>query len=195
MLFVFVSLRQAIYLKMERVFAIVKPLEIIIICMRIKYAALEVAYKYSRTIIAERVLRSQRLIDYNGIYYGETPVQLCTHGVSALLTYIEQLYNLRCSEALIRLLSWTEYPLYFQFLEGASFLSEMHYPSPINTILNMDNSLWQPEEWYKMPKSFETWNAEEAFNTENKGYFIVIQSYLDISPELIWDRIKGWIEK
>lgn len=83
------------------------------------FASNEYRTKISRTQAAARLLRLTRPDHYCSTCYSETPVLLSTQAVRGLATYLDRLYRRDWRQTLLeRLGCWTEYPLYFQYLEG-----------------------------------------------------------------------------
>ena len=159
------------------------------------FANEEITMKNSRVADASRVLGLKRPANYEEVYYGETPVLLCTEGILALQSYLRARYRRPWRETLLEVLPWTEYPLYFQFLEHTGLLAQMHEPSSRNAVLWMDQSLWHLPNRYRSGRSFATWDPQAVFDSEREGGpFVVIQSYLKIPTRLIWTTIAPWID-
>ena len=82
---------------------------------------------------------------------------------------------------MIRNLPWTEYTLYYTFLEGTNLLKKYHQKPGIDTICGNKDSVWFKKDIPKWkPKNFK----------KKKYFFIVFQSTTGLNPKEIWDKIK-----
>jgi hypothetical protein len=71
---------------------------------------------------------------------------------------------------------WTEYGLYFQFLEATGALLSHHEPAGCNSVLDLYHSVWQATEWYRDERKYD----QHHFNPDvMTGYFIAVQSWLE----------------
>lgn len=132
--------------------------------------------KNSRYVVSAKILSYQRREQYVNISYGETPVLLHTQSVNAMVDELSNEYDSWVKELSINK-GWTEYALYFLYMEKYNILEKYHKLTGRNTILDLDSSIWHVPEKYKYTKVF---SLDSLFHSRAKhGYFVVVQSYLD----------------
>lgn len=124
-----------------------------------------------------KLLGGPRPRAYAKRYYGETPVILHTHSVRALCNHIGTLANNPWQAALASDLHWTEYCLYFQYLEMNNAIDAVHELSHCNAVLNWENSIWHMTKRYRLPRDYTSWPCLDA--DRNHGYFSAVQSRLN----------------
>jgi glycosyltransferase involved in cell wall biosynthesis len=151
--------------------------------------------KQQRVEWAERILGFSRPKRFAHMFYSETPVLLNTNGVRLLAQHIAKTHERPWREALLSSLPWTEFPLYFQFLENCGLLEKMHAPQHRNTMLRLDQSLWLPSDFYQNHEQaeFKNWDPSVIFNSNKDGFFVAIQSYLEIPVEEVWTKVKPYL--
>lgn len=88
---------------------------------------------------------------------------------------------------LIRHIPWTEYSLYYIFCEYKSILDRYHIRIP-NCIYAGEESVWHGTQ-------YSDWNPEDCFKGERDFFFCVFQSNTQISPDLIWERVKPFLRE
>jgi hypothetical protein len=157
-----------------------------------EFAACEMNLKQSRIKWAEKVLGVSRSPRYRTRIYGETPVLLNARQVENLALYLEQKHDQPWRSALLEALPWTEYPLYFQFLESTGELDSVHLPTHRNAVLNLDRSFWHTLNSYR--SGMTQWDPEDAFDSKGAGYMVVVQSFLEIEPERVWEVVESYIQ-
>jgi hypothetical protein len=86
---------------------------------------------------------------------------------------------------LLKNLAWTEYSLYYTFLERFN-LFETHHVLKKSCIYSLQNSVWLPEQ-------YSSWCPENCFLGDRDFFFIVIQSTAKISVDEIWKNIGKYI--
>jgi|ERR1017187_2105449 hypothetical protein len=156
-----------------------------------QFALREMKVKQRRISWAEKVLGISRSPQYRKRIYGETPVLLNTRQVGNLTRYLEEKHELPWRSALLQALPWTEYPLYFQFLESTGKLDSVHLPTHRNAILSLDHSFWHSPNIYR--SAMAEWDPEDAFNPKGAGYLVVVQSFLGIDPKRVWEVVESYI--
>ena len=73
--------------------------------------------------------------------------------------------------------AWTEYALYFHFLEATGTLADYHCPAGRDAVLSLKRSVWEPSVCYRAARVYDqSWLEQDA--DENEGPFLAIQSYL-----------------
>jgi len=88
---------------------------------------------------------------------------------------------------LLRNLPWTEYALYYTFLEAMNLYDRYHVVDP-DTVLE-GNSVWKREE-------FASWDPRKSFCGRGKPnfFFAVVQSNLEIDAAQVWEKIRPYLE-
>ncbi len=88
---------------------------------------------------------------------------------------------------LLRNLPWTEYALYYTFLEAMKLYDRYHFVHA-DTFLQ-GNSVWKREE-------FASWQPRKSFCGEDRPtfFFTVIQSHLEIPAEQVWEKVRPYLE-
>jgi len=87
---------------------------------------------------------------------------------------------------LMRHLPWTEFALYLTYLEARGTFDQFHWHSGNVGLYDNDFSVWTNEDW-------EQWNPDAAFSETNKGWFVIVQSFLKPSVTEVWDRVSKYI--
>jgi hypothetical protein len=86
---------------------------------------------------------------------------------------------------LIRNTPWTEYSLYYTFLEGMMLIDKYHKKKGSNAIYDRECSLWLPEQ-------SSSWCFERTL--DSGAYFIVVQSTAEIPVDEIWNRVHRFLD-
>lgn len=156
---------------------------------------------------AERVLGSQR----SGLVHGVTPAMLSKYAVQELAAYLEnqpvrpggiwpRAYEQVCQwlgvttvsagfdsarwrRMLLASLPWTEYALYFTFLESTGRFDRYHAHAERSLC---GESLWRRDH-------FEQWRP--SIRRSDQPPFMVVQSILKIPPQQILDRVEPLLRK
>ena len=111
-------------------------------------------------------------------FYGETPAVLHTESVLTLITYLERRLGRPWSTVLGGLRGWTEYSLYYSFLEQTDQLFDHCALSGCNTVLDLERSVWHSTEWYRHTRRYNRHHFVPRVPPEQAGSFVVIQSWL-----------------
>ena len=155
--------------------------------------ARSISIRRSRYRAVERILKCTRHPKYLDRWYGETPVLLNAELVRNLALHIQEKYELPWRDALLENLPWTEYALYFSFIEQQGALEDKYLPGGANTLLRLTDSLWQPEDDYITPRNLENWEVASVFARNDEGIAIVIQSYLGYPVDEIARKIAPFL--
>ncbi len=152
---------------------------------------------------SEKVLGMRR----SGVYHNVTPAILSRAGVLQLQEYLgkrAQAVQLpwRATEALyylsrllpgstpawrlylLRALPWTEYSLYYTYLESSGLFDRYHAWSK-RCCYAIDDSVWTRDQ-------FEEWDARRCF-TSTDYFFCVVQSRTGIAPQAVLDKIEPFL--
>lgn len=124
-----------------------------------------------------KLLGGRRPRAYAKRYYGETPVILHSQSVRALCHHIGTLAKKPWQAALASNLHWTEYSLYFQYLEMHNAIDAIYERSHCNAVLNWESSIWHITKRYRLPRDYRNWPWLDAHH--NHGYFTAVQSRLN----------------
>lgn len=135
-----------------------------------------------------------------------TPAVLSTKAMSGLLqmlndrhtrwdSYLLSYYRLSHLNTLKQFVSpavWTEYTLYFSFLEMTESVWNFHFESAISSEgeeerrLISKNSCWQVGD-------FQKWQASSVFEGNDTATFAVIQSRLRLDIDEVLEKVRGYI--
>jgi hypothetical protein len=87
---------------------------------------------------------------------------------------------------LLENLPWTEYALYFTFLEKFDLLERFYYDAGAS-LYTVENSVWNLED-------YDNWSPEECFQTHGDFFFCVIQSTTGLLPGVVWSRVERFLQ-
>lgn len=147
---------------------------------------------------AERVLELPR----SGYVHGVTPAVLNKEAVLRLAAFLgaktsrfPRLARLFPAVArkgwrgyLLDNLPWTEYTLYFTYLEATGRYADYHFPGDAGKDTIYGNSIWVPEQ------SLDDWDPDRVFEQPVPYRFVVIQSnHPDISVEDVWEKVGRYL--
>jgi hypothetical protein len=141
-----------------------------------RFARREWAYKTKRYRASAALLGYQRDTDKYPFFYGETPVVLHRPSVRQLLSHLEKQHHRSWLQTLSEVGTWTEFSLYFQFLEFNGQLLSLHQPVSCNTVLDFEHSIWQASKWYAATRDYD---ANHFSPDTIQGLFIAVQSWLN----------------
>lgn len=152
-----------------------------------------------------RYRNSSEMIDYmrptmkRHYFHGETPVIMHTKSVLDLAHYIEKKFEKPWKSILAQSRSWTEYSLYFQFLEKQGILNKIYRKKSCNTILNLEQSVWHATDCYRQTRLYDKYHFLYELH---QGFFLAVQSWLPISAWLpdqyrsvedFYTELEAWI--
>lgn len=140
------------------------------------FATKEWAIKNNRLRLSAILINYRRKTHFQQQSYGETPVLMHCQSVLGLMEELSYLYR-DWVTVLLKISGWTEYTLYFQYLEKHNLIDTLYIKKRRNTLLDLDSSVWFPSSFYKN-KRCVTPESVLHHGSEN-GIFVVIQSYLD----------------
>jgi len=149
-----------------------------------RFSALEQLIKSARYKASANLLGYDRPRTMQGHFYGETPVVLHAPTVRALTDYLSWHLNVRWSEALAQNLKWTEYGLYYQYLEMSDTLHEICRLSGCNSVLDLSRSIWRESGVYRQPRIYDEKHFRGREMDNSCGLFIAIQSWLPVNSWL-----------
>ena len=83
---------------------------------------------------------------------------------------------------------WTEYALYYTFLEATDQFDHWHIDST-QGLYDRELCVWRDS-----AANFEHWDPATSFGGEGLPSFVVIQSIAKLDPERIWNKVAPFIE-
>ncbi|HLV67074.1 MAG TPA: DUF6492 family protein [Polyangiaceae bacterium] len=86
-------------------------------------------------------------------------------------------------------LPWTEYALYYTFLEASGEFERFHVLSDV-PIYDVRHSVW-----YRDREQFPSWDPAPLFAGEGPPFFVVIQSNTGLDPALVSERLRPFLEE
>jgi hypothetical protein len=110
---------------------------------------------------------------------------LLCRGVAVLVKFIPKMSFAKCRLYLLRSGQWTEYSLYYAFLEAYDLFEKYHFLLD-NRISG--NSVWEIDQ-------YDSWDPENSFLGTRSFYFSVLQSNTRIDPDEIWDKVRPCLRK
>jgi len=137
----------------------------------------------------DRYLCSARCLGFDGdpnrsYFFGETPVILRTQVVRKLLSYLDERLFPSFQSKLLSSFGWTEYGLYFQFVEKKEGIENVCALASCGDMLNLEASVWLPNKCYRNERTYNAEHFNAAQNHSWTGPFIAIQSWLPITSWL-----------
>ncbi len=84
---------------------------------------------------------------------------------------------------LLRNLPWTEYGLYYSFLEAQGLFDKYHVETE-HCIYSIKDSVW-----YSDRTTFPDWDAAKCFTGDRNYHFCIVQSNTKIDPQAIWQKV------
>ncbi len=80
---------------------------------------------------------------------------------------------------------WTEYGLYYIFLEETNRFDKYHV-EVTDCLYTDDDSVWYKE-------SFESWNVEKVFSPKSSHFFVIVQGWLDLNVKEVWQKVGQYL--
>ena len=90
---------------------------------------------------------------------------------------------------LVSALPWTEYALYYSFLEAHDRFSAYHFEHP-TCVYDIERSVWRAE---AVP--FETWSPEPLFEGHGPPFFVVVQSNTGVPVEEVRKKLGPYLQR
>ncbi len=82
---------------------------------------------------------------------------------------------------------WTEYGLYYIFLEETNRFDKYHV-EVADCLYTDDDSVWYEE-------NFESWDVEKVFSPTSNHFFVIVQGWLDIDVKEVWQKVDRYLNK
>jgi hypothetical protein len=166
------------------------------------FAAEETGIKERRYEAAAALLKYERDQECRGRYFSETPCGLHRSSVVELIRYVASASQRPWPETLAQMSGWTEYALYFQFLEGRGLLDVLHTRRGCNAVLDLEKSVCQVSERYRERRTYDRQHFMQCNRSSECGPFVAIQSWLPIegwlpawasSLDEFYDQVSSWL--
>jgi Family of unknown function (DUF6492) len=166
------------------------------------FAAEEAGIKERRYETAAALLGYERDQECRGRYFSETPCVLHRSSVVELIRYMTRAAQSPWPATLARMSGWTEYSLYFQFLESRGLLDVLHTRRGCNAVLDLEKSVCQVSAHYRERRPYDRQHFVECNRAAESGPFVAIQSWLPIEGWLpawastldeFYDQIGSWL--
>jgi hypothetical protein len=116
--------------------------------------------------------------------HGVTPAVLSRDAVLSLFEYLEHRLRpneLRAEALLLSHVPWTEYSLYYTFLERSGLFDRYHVPELVRTYAN---NIWRNDD----P---DAWDPAGSFSADGQ-LFSVLQSHTVLAIDPIIEKIRGY---
>ncbi len=84
---------------------------------------------------------------------------------------------------------WTEYALYYTFLEATGHIGRYHVEAE-QPIYDIERSCWQKDK-----RNFSEWDPEACFEGEGPPWFVIVQSNTRIDPERVWEKLQRYVPR
>jgi hypothetical protein len=110
---------------------------------------------------------------------------LLSRGLSILTRFIPRMPFAEWRLYLLKSGQWTEYSLYYTFLEACDLFEKYHFL--------LDNRISGNSVWYI--KDYDSLDPANSFLGERIFYFSVIQSNTGINPDEIWQKVFPYLQK
>jgi hypothetical protein len=146
-------------------------------------------YDSDRDVHGEWYEWSEKVLGFprSGRIHGVTPAVLSAEGVRQLFAFFEEQLKpntLRAETYLISHRPWTEYTLYYTYLERTGLFDTYHFPASTRTY---QNSIWKVGEE-------DAWDPVHSFSADHSFYFSVLQSYAVNSVDPMVTRIRSYYQ-
>lgn len=82
---------------------------------------------------------------------------------------------------------WTEYGLYYIFLEETDRFDRYHVLVE-DSLYAKDHSVWYKED-------FDAWNVDEVFSPDSAHCFVVVQSWLNLDLGQVWQKVDHYLNE
>lgn len=148
------------------------------------FAKKELHIKNKRYNNSGLIIGYRRPLIKKHLFYGETPVIMHSKSVRELAVHITARFDSPWRTVLAETRTWTEYTLYFQFLEMTKKLDTIYWKTGCNALLHLEKSVWHASDCYKLRRTYDKAHFMGTLHKEKHGFFIAVQSWLDTSSWL-----------
>ena len=138
---------------------------------------------------SQAILGYDRPVSRSGIFFSETPVVLNKPAAVEMIRYIEARHQQDFAAVLSANRGWTEYSLYFQFLEMTGALDKLYRAGDCNAVLSLEKSVWQPNICYRAQRFYDRLHFRSS-PLVREGPFLAIQSWIR-TPDWLPSKFRG----
>lgn len=82
---------------------------------------------------------------------------------------------------------WTEYGLYYIFLEETNRFDKYHIETA-DCIYTQEDSVWYQED-------FESWDVEKVFSPKSNHFFVIVQGWLGLEVQDVWQKVGRYLNE
>ena len=82
---------------------------------------------------------------------------------------------------------WTEYGLYYLFLEETNRFDHYHVEIA-NCTYTQEDSVWYKED-------FEVWDVEKVFSPKSNHFFVIVQGWLGLDVQEVWQKVGRYLNE
>jgi hypothetical protein len=82
---------------------------------------------------------------------------------------------------------WTEYGLYYLFLEETNRFDHYHVEIA-NCTYTQEDSVWYKED-------FEVWDVEKVFSPKSNHFFVIVQGWLGLGVQEVWQKVDRYLNE
>jgi hypothetical protein len=154
------------------------------------FVAIETHIKAMRYAQSAEILGYIRSEPLKYRFYGETPVIFHTASIRAMLDHLTSQHESHWSNMLASKVGWTEYSLYFQYLEMTGELESVCLLAGCNSVLDLERSVWHETRRYRGPRLYDGAHFRGQGEATAEGPFIAVQSWLP-APSWLPARFKN----
>jgi hypothetical protein len=167
-----------------------------------EFSAQEQAAKKRYYEASQYILGYERPASRAGLYFSETPVVMNRGAAIEMVDHIEALHGRGIVDVLHECPGWTEYSLYFQFLEMSGYLWKLYTCGGSNAVLSLEKSVWQPTPCYKSQRLYDRLHFASSPLVE-EGPFLAIQSWIPVrewlpakfrGPADFYQQLEAWLD-
>jgi hypothetical protein len=97
-----------------------------------------------------------------------------------MLAWVSKRHGSCWTKTLVGAPGWTEYALYFQFLEMSRELETTCVLRGPNHVLDLERSVWHENLWYKQWRIYDRYHFAGCEGDRRQGPFVAIQSWLSL---------------
>lgn len=84
---------------------------------------------------------------------------------------------------------WTEYALYYSWLEASGRFADYHTVSS-HCIYSTEHSVWRAD-----AARFDSWDPRPLFEGAGPPYFVVVQSITQLAPSRVWSKVAPFLAR
>jgi Family of unknown function (DUF6492) len=169
---------------------------------RSSFVSAELRIKRARYCASLKLLGKDVPEDDINRFFGETPCVIHRASMLSLLVYLSKSMQKPWQEGLAGDTGWTEYSLYFQYLEFTGLLEDIYQLAGCNQVLDLERSVWQENSWYLSARDYDQAHFSKFLLDRTRGPFVAIQSWLPTNSWLpkgcqsifdFYDRLSSWL--